>query len=290
MSRRTTPYGTKINEGKTMKTKIYLSGSIVPEGKASVSVFDRGLNYGDGLFETMKAHDGKPAFLKEHLQRLKAGARFLKIPINALEADVKDGVIERLLKANRLSKGSACVKIIVTRGVDKSGHAPSKGTTPTLIIITKRIDETYIVRLQKKGVKAILIKGYAPALGGFKTLNYLPCVLAKAEAERRGAFEGIFVGEDGTIKEGSSTNIFIVSKGILKTPPANAQSGILPGVTRQAVISIAKKLGLTVKEAPISVKDLFTCDKAFLTNSIIGMVPLVSVDSRRIGRENNDNT
>lgn len=266
-----------------MKTKIYLNGSIVPEGKACVSVFDRGLNYGDGLFETVKAHDGKPAFLKEHLKRLKAGVRFLKIPIKALEADIKDGIIERLLKANNLSKGSACVKIIVTRGVDRSGHAPSRDTMPTLIIVTKPLDEAYIHQLQTNGVKAVLIKGYAPALGGFKTLNYLPCVLAKAEAKRRGAFEGIFVGEDDTIKEGSSTNIFIVSKGILKTPPANAASGILPGVTRQAVIRTALKLGLTVKETPITTKDLFNCDKAFLTNSILGMVPLVSVNSRRIG-------
>ncbi len=268
-----------------MKTKIYLNGSIVPEDKAHISVFDRGINYGDGLFETMKAYEGRPAFLKEHLQRLRTGARFLNIPLKPLEADVKDGVIDRLLKANGLSKGIAYLKIIVTRGVDKGGHAPPKKTKPTLIIMAKPLDEDYIARLQKKGVKAVLIKGCAPAFGGFKTLNHLPCVLAKAEAKRRGAFEGIFVGEDGTIKEGSSTNIFIISKGILKTPPVGNTAGVLPGVTRQAVIRIAKKMGLRVKESPISTKELFKCDAAFLTNSILGMVPLLGVNSRRIGKD-----
>lgn len=272
-----------------MKRYVHINGRVVPEGKAVVSVFDRGLNYGDGVFETIKAVDGAPAFLKEHLERLSNGVKSIGIRQRYFKdflVEVKNGAIKKLLGANRLTEGEAYLKIIVTRGADSGGHAPSRGVRPAFIIMAKPLDSRSIERLKKKGVRAVLIKGYPPMLPGIKSLNYLPSVLGKMEAAGRGAYEGIFVGEDGFIKEGTSTNVFIVSNGVIKTPPAGKKGlsdGVLPGITRKAVIDIARNKKIPVKEAGISGKDLFGCDEAFLTNSIIEVVPLIGVDSRKTG-------
>ena len=271
-----------------MKRLIYINGDLVREDKAVISVFDRGLNYGDGLFETVKAYGGRPAFLKEHLERLATGLQFMRIPRKPLKgfiSDLRDGVIGELLKTNKLAGSEAYIKIIVTRGADSSGHALPKDLRPNVIIISKQLDVKAISLYQKNGVKASVIKGCSPAVPCFKTLNYLPNIIAKAEARWRGAFEGIFTAKDGSILEGTSSNVFIVKNGALKTPPINADfsTGILPGVTRGAVIGISKKSEISVKEMRTHVKDLYGCDEAFLTNSIIEVVPLVSVDGKRVG-------
>lgn len=267
-----------------METKIYINGKILPEGKAVVSVFDRGLNYGDGLFETIKAYNGKPAFLNDHLRRLKSGVALIGIRASLLkqfERDIKLKIIERLLKANGLEKGSAYIKIIITRGVDKGGHAPVKGIKPTVIISVKQLSAKKILLMQKKGIKAVLIKGVLPAMPELKTMNYLPNVIAKMEAVKRGAFEGIFVNKRGFITEGSSTNIFIFSKGVLKTPQARETA--LPGVTRKIIIELAIKAGLKVRQCNISERSLFECGEAFLTNSISEVLPLINVGSKMLG-------
>jgi branched-chain amino acid aminotransferase len=266
-----------------MKPKIYINGKILPEGKAVVSVFDRGLNYGDGLFETIKSYNGKPAFLNGHLRRLKSGAALIGISPSLLkpfERDIKLGILEKLLEANGLEKGEAYIKIIITRGVDKGGHAPVKGINPTVIIIAKELDCGKIARLQKKGVKAVLVKGVLSAMPELKTLNYLPNVIAKIEAVKRGAFEGLFVNKRGFITEGSSTNIFIFSKGVLITPLVRETA--LPGVTRKTIIELAIKAGLKVRQCHITERSLFECGEAFLTNSISEVLPLVKVGSKTL--------
>lgn len=271
-----------------MKRYVYLNGKLVDEGKASVSVFDRGLNYGDGLFETIRAYGGVPVFLKEHITRLKSGAKAIGIKPKALlkiEADIKSGAIERLLKKNGLASGSAYVKIIITRGIDRVGHLPPENPALTSIIITKPIDIDLIYKKQEKGIKVVFINGYSPVFAGIKSLNYLPNVLAKAEAQRMGADEGIFTGPDTSIKEGTSSNIFIVSGGKIKTPPLSGKpySGVLPGVTRNYVIRLCGRLGLEVSEEPVFIKDIKKCSEAFVTSSIIEIAPLLKVDSMKIG-------
>ena len=283
--------------------KVYINGRIVPSKLACVSVFDRGLNYADGVFETMKAKEGRVFLLKEHLKRLKRGAEILNIPSPPFGEMEK--AIKKLLKINNLSGKEANIKIIITRGEDMGGHLPQKKPKPTVIITARRLDTENIRRLQEKGVRAILLKGRfnSPSIfnppsvppllkggkGGFhegwlmgriKSLNYLPNVLGKMEASKKGAYEGIFV-QDGKLLEGTSTNIFIVEKGVLKTPPVS--SGILPGITRKTVIELAKKGNIPVKEAPVGAGELKKADEAFITNSIIEIVPLIRVDSFRIG-------
>ncbi|HLE08369.1 MAG TPA: aminotransferase class IV [Thermodesulfobacteriota bacterium] len=273
--------------------KVYINGRIVPSKLACVSVFDRGLNYADGVFETMKAKEGRVFLLKEHLKRLKRGAEILNIPSPPFGEMEK--AIKKLLKINNLSGKKANIKIILTRGEDMGGHLPQKKPKPTVIITARRLDTESIRRMQKTGVKAVLLnsppfskaspsflkrgQGRLGGLGGIKSLDYLSNVLGKIKAQKKGAYEGIFI-ENGKLLEGTSTNVFIVKDGVLKTPPLKS---ILQGITRKAVIDIAKKSHIPAKETPVSAGELKKAAEAFITNSIIGIVPLIRVDSFRIG-------
>lgn len=271
-----------------MRSKAYVNGKIVAESKACVSILDRGLNYGDGLFETIRAADGLPLFLSRHLERLEGGASSLGISAASLKplmTDIRSGAIERLLKSNGLSRGPAYIRVTVTRGIDAGGHLPLKRPQPTTIIRTKPLDERALQRREKRGVGAVLLRGYLPAIPGVKTLNYLPNVLGKNEASRRGADEGIFTYGANRVSEGTSSNIFIVENGILKTPPVEVRghSGALPGITRGFALELAKATGMKTRQIPITVERLTGCDEAFLTNSISGILPLVSIDCKAVG-------
>lgn len=273
---------------KTSKT-VYINGAIVPEKRARISIFDRGFLYGDGVFETLKYSNGQTAFMDEHAERLLKNLALIGIPakgVKKLIADIKDKIIDRLIEKNGLAGKNAYVRITVTRGLDIGGLLPSPGISPTCVIAVKAIDDRFIRRIQKNGVKAVTVSGLTRALPSIKSLNFLPNVLGKMEARRRGAHEGIFTGKNGHVTEGTSTNLFIVKENRLLTPPASnaiGMDGALPGVMRQAVIKMAKTLGIPFKEKTIKKKDLLTCDEAFLTNSIIEAVPLIKVDGRVIG-------
>lgn len=278
------------------KQYVYLNGRMVAGDRALVPVFDRGLLYGDALFETMSADGGRAVRRDEHMERLSKGARLLGIPEKSLDdlfKDVSAGAIERLLKKNGLNESAARVRITVTRGVYRCGYAqpPDEATIPTFFITAEPVDVKGIERVRTKGVKGTLIRGFAPALPGIKTTNFLPNVLGKAEAKSRGAFEGIFVDEKGVVSEGTATNLFIVKSGVVKTPALSTGSasggpisrGVLPGVTRRAVIDVARKNRIRVREAQVTDKALTGADEAFLTSSVLGIVPLTQVDGRPIG-------
>jgi len=267
--------------------KVYINGHLVSEDMACVSVFDRGLNYGDGIFETMKALDGKVIFLKDHLTRLKGGLRAIGMPrsaINDIENDLKGGVLERLLKINGLSKGFAYLKIVVTRGPDRGGHFPLKNPSPTVIVVCKGLDLKAVSKYNKRGVKITLMEGLRPALPAIKSLNFLPNVLGKLYASRRRSFEAIFADRDSLI-EGTSTNLFVVKGGIILTPAAGKTSfGILPGIMRKNVIRCARTNNIPIKETNVRVPDILNSEEAFLTNSILDIVPVTRVDSTPIGK------
>ncbi|MDO8426495.1 MAG: aminotransferase class IV [Deltaproteobacteria bacterium] len=270
-----------------MKRLVYLNGRLLPESKASISVFDRGFNYGDGVFETLTAKDGSPLFLKEHLMRLKSGVKALGIPqagIKGLLGDIENGAIGELIKKNGLKNSSANIKIIVTRGVDAGGHTPKKGARPTVIITAKPVDENAVTRRRKRGIKAVTISGFMPSFPGIKSLNFLPNIIGKDRALSSGADEGIFTDGSGRITEGTSANIFTVIRGVLITPRLGKtlSEGPLPGVVRGAVIRLAKKEGIKVKEAEIYKNGLYRCDEAFLTNSVSGVTPLIKIDNKLI--------
>ncbi len=268
---------------------VYLNGAITRASCARVSVEDRGFLYGDGVFETLKYTNGKAAYRDEHTKRLIKNLSAIGIParsVKRLIADIKDGTIERLVGKNGLAKNNAYVRITVTRGRDAGGLLPTPGISPTCVIVVKAIDDKLMARIQKNGVKAITLSGYARTLASIKSLNFLPNVLGKMEAGRRDAYEGIFTGKDGNVTEGTSTNLFTVKNNRLMTPlaaDAVGKDGALSGVIRAVVIKEAKTLGIAFRKKRISKKELMACDEAFLTNSIIGAAPLIEVDGRAIG-------
>ena len=200
---------------------VYINGSITPGNKARVSVFDRGFNYGDGLFETMKAQDAKVFYLREHLKRLKEGVRAIGMPLQSLkglEADIKSGALTELLRKNSLEDGLSYIKIIVTRG---GGDAPLPSTKarPTTVIVCKPLDAKAVSGYQKRGVKAVVVKDFRPAIPWIKSLSYLPNILARVEANKKGAYEAIYTGTGSSLLEGASTNLFLVAGGAITTPP-----------------------------------------------------------------------
>ncbi len=272
-----------------MKRYVYYNGRVVEEARARLSVFDRGLNYGDALFETMKAEEGEVRLIKTHMARLRAGAKLLGIPksgLTKLASDIRAGALTRLLKKNGLGRSTASVRITVTRGVDAGNFIPKKGLKPTTIITARAVDELHVAKIQKRGIKGVLLGGAIPALAGVKTVNFLPNLLGRGEAGRRGASEGIFVDAMGYVLEGTASNIFIVKRRIIKTPPLSLNPlspGVLPGTTRASVIKMARAKGIAVKETRVSVADLKGADEAFLTSSTMGIVPLVKIDAKKIG-------
>lgn len=254
----------------------YLNGSVVPEVEARVSPADRGLNYGDGLFETLRAYRGRPAFLRDHIRRLIEGSRVLGISgkrLEKLNADLLEGLVTGLLEKSGLAGGDARVKILVTRGEDVGGHLPS-GTEPTTLVTVRPIDAETLDDHAGRGVPAVILKGPGRAIPEVKTLNYLPSVMGRAEAHRLGAFEGLFTTPELGVTEGTSSNVFIVTGRTLATPA----EGMLPGVTAAHVMDLARERGLTVAERRITPDELAGCDEAFLTSSVIEVMPLVKVD------------
>ena len=201
------------------KEFVWLNGKIVSAEKALVPIFDRGLNYGDGVFETIKAVEGKPLFLKEHLKRLVQGARTIRMDVRLFEPFIESigkGAIESLLKKNRLDRGDAYIKLVVTRGSDRGGHLPQKGLSPAALIVTKKTDNSRLSVLREKGVAAITIEGIATAVPGVKSLNYLASVLAKMSADKAGSFEALFTtgGLINSLRYGRLRRLRLTSSGI----------------------------------------------------------------------------
>ena len=256
---------------------VHLNGRLVAVRRASVSVFDRGLLYGDGLFETVRAYRGALFALDQHLLRLRSSARFLGIavPRYAWRTD-----INALLKRNRLLTTDARVRITVTRGAAARGVVPPRGIRPTTIITAEAVDPA-VARAQQRGVRVALVPFARDGfLAEHKVLNYLPGVLGKRIAARHHAFEGLFIYPTGHVMEGTTSNLFVWHGKRLLTPPA---AGILPGLTRRLIIGAAAADGIRVHERPLSGKDLFDADEALLTSSVMEVVPIIEVDGRSIG-------
>ncbi len=276
--------------------KVYLNGKYLCPENAHISVFDRGLQYGDGLFETLRAYNGKVFLLNEHITRLQAGAKTLSIQLEKTTefVDIKK-IITKLLRSNDLSSTDAIVKIIITRGVDVPypSPVPNVNTRPTIVITARPLNTAKISKIQRSGVQAVFLKQREVFPDGMKTLNYLPAITGKIEASKKGAFEGIFISHTGKpggmgkaltrdlVLEGTSSNVFIVKdNNTIKTPPLGR---ILPGITRDVVIRIARECGLTVKETEITVGELKKSREVFITNSAIEIVPVTKIDDVFIG-------
>lgn len=261
---------------------VYLNGRYVQAERAKVSAFDRGFSYGDGLFETIRAYAGWVFSLERHLARLKKGADQIGIPFKGDVGEWRQ-VMSRLLRRNRLQAVDASLRLTVTRGPDVLGSLlpPDVPPSPTLLLVARPLDAG-IAERQQVGIGAITVHWGSPFNPlQIKSLDYLYNMLAMAQAHREGAQEALFVDRDGCIVEGTTSNLFSLSKGMLTTPPLS--SGLLPGITRNVMIGLAKQDGLTVSEAPVRLNDLLMVEEVFLTGSLKEVMPLVTVDGRTIG-------
>jgi branched-chain amino acid aminotransferase len=260
-----------------MNEQIYLNGNVVPVSEAKISPLDYGMLYGLGIFETMRAYNGKVFLLEKHLTRLYQNARALGI---LLEPDLKTAV-NSLLEANGLSE--ARIRITVSGGGGKSLPDSPDFPNPT-ILITANAYQPLAAGIYAKGYKAIIStirRNSQSPVPQLKTTNYLENLMAKWEAKKKGADEVVFLNEQDQVAEAGSANIFIVSEGILITPPVEA--GILPGVTREAVIKLAAKLEIETRMQDIWLDNLLEADESFLTNSMYEVMGLVQVAKYRIG-------
>ena len=253
---------------------IYLNGSLVPHSQARVSVFDHGFLYGYGLFETMRAYHGNIFLLERHLKRLLSSAGVIGLSSRLAEIDLgkacRDTLAANGLKAARL-------RLTVSRGEVDSFPGLSSSGTPTVLVTATRYSalSTEIYREGfKAGVSSFRRYSQSP-LTRLKSTNYLLNVLAKMEAGAAGLDEQLLLNEQGFIAEGSISNVFFMKAHSLVTP--SLESGILPGLTREVVMELASNLGIKVTEGEVRLKDLEQFDEAFLTNSVMEIMPLVEV-------------
>jgi len=264
-----------------MSFKIYISGKYYDKADAKISVYDHGLLYGDGVFEGMRSYGGKVFRLEQHLDRLWDSAKgiWLEIPIS--KADMAK-VVKDTLATNGIKDGY--IRLIVTRGVGALGLDPNKCSDPQVICITDHI-ALYPKEMYENGltiITASTIRNHSAALSPrIKSLNYLNNIMAKIEGLQAGCVEALMLNAKGEVAECTADNIFLIRKGKLITPPIDA--GILEGITRDAVIELARAARIEVQEIACTKHDVYIADECFITGSAAEIIPVIKVDSRTIG-------
>jgi len=260
---------------------VYINGELIAKEEAKISVFDHGFLYGDGLFETMRAYQKKIFRLGHHFQRLFLSLEYLKFPI-LFNCDSLKEAINKTIEANQLE--DAYIRLNVTRGEGATVPDPTTCITPNLIIITREY-VPYSPSLYQKGYRAKVVRvrpsPHTPTVT-MKTLNFLNNIIAKMEAKESGFNEGIMINTEGFVTEGTVSNIFMLKGDFLSTPAKEV--GFLPGITRQAILEISEARELKTQEGKITLNELLEADEAFLTNSLIEIMPLVEVDGHPIGK------
>ncbi|MGH7545293.1 MAG: aminotransferase class IV [Gemmatimonadota bacterium] len=253
-------------------SRVWLNGRLVPAEKATVSVVDRGFLLGDALFETMRAYGGRVFRLAEHLDRLARGARRIGLPLPDGLADA----VAKTLKGNGLV--DAAVRLTVTRGPG-TGLTPPEDPQPTVVIAARPPSKP------PDAVRAAWARGRVnehSTTAGLKRPAYLDAVVEMAQARAAGYDDVLFLDTAAHLAEGAYSNVFVLARGTLRTPPPTC--GILPGITRAAVLEIAAEQGRATAEASLDPPVLDEAEEAFLTSSLREIVPLVSVGGRPIGR------
>jgi branched-chain amino acid aminotransferase len=261
--------------------KVFINGRMVEKAEASVSVFDHGLLYGDGVFEGIRAYHGKVFRCKEHVERLFNSAKAIALQIPMSREEMAEA-IRQTLRTNGLT--DAYIRAVVTRGPGTLGLDPNKCHDPQVIIITDSI-QLYPREFYEKGLELVSVptmrSPHNTLSPKIKSLNYLNNILAKIEAMQAGAIEAIMLNSQGYVAECTGDNIFIIHKGELLTPPPEA--GILEGITRAVVMQLALKAGIPVAERNLTRFDLYIAEECFLTGTAAEIIPVVRIDTRDIG-------
>jgi len=256
---------------------VFINGRYVAARRAYVSVFDRGLLYGDGLFETMRSYRGHLFGLAEHLERLRRSSEALGIRLP--QRNWRD-TLEELLRRNQLDARDAWVRLNLTRGAAEPNILPPTDASPTVFALVKPVASGFSPVQRRGATITLLTYSRHSFMPEHKSLNYLPTILGKAAAAQRGAYEGLFVRDGRYLMEGTTSSVFLVRGDKLQTPPVK---GILPGVTRRIIGQLAADEGIEIAEKNTSVAMLKKADEAFLTSSVAEIVPITHLDQHPIG-------
>jgi branched-chain amino acid aminotransferase len=255
---------------------IYLNGTILPAEQARIDPFDRGFALGDGLFETLRAYDGRPFRLADHLERMEAAAAELEIPLPVDTAAIADAV-GALLAANDHGRCDASIRITLSRGTGPRGLAPPADPRPTLLIATA----PYAPLPESCSAVTVEIRrNEGSPLARMKSLGQLDNVLAAGIAAKNGADEAILLNNAGCIACAARANLFAVLDGRLVTPPIG--DGVLPGIARRTVLEIAAAIGLPAAEASLRPADLVRAQEILMTNSLFEIRSVARCDDRPV--------
>jgi branched-subunit amino acid aminotransferase/4-amino-4-deoxychorismate lyase len=262
-----------------MMRVVSINGRLVPRREARVSVADGGFLHGEGVFETIRLYQGKPLFLRDHLERLAEGARLLGLASPA-ESDLLRQ-IRQLVRANRARRDKIC-RLSLSRAPSTRrtpGAAPAR---PTRVLTLRALPED-LERMRTRGISArtVPFQRAAGPSAALKSLSYLPSLLALRAADLAGAAEALFVTPSGHVLEGATTNVFAVLGERITTPPADGR--LVPGILRRRLLALARGASLPFEEAPLPLASLEAAREIFVTNAAREILPVVRVDGRTVG-------
>ena len=254
----------------------WLNGKFLPLEEATVSIEDRGFQFGDGIYEVIRVYGGRPFRIDEHLSRLAQSAQAISIPLTIEAKEWKAFIREGL---ERSTYSECKVYIQVTRGVAPREHLFPETTRPTSVMTFREMADLP-AQLNQQGVSVITLPDLRWARCSVKSLNLLPNILAKQQANEAGAFEALLI-KDGMVTEGTSSNVILVKDEAFLTPALNEQ--LLAGVTRQAVLELARNDGKVVEERPVKEEELKQADELFLIGTTIEVLPITKLNGVSVG-------
>lgn len=272
-----------------MSVVVNVNGKISDGASAAISVFDHGFLYGEGVYETVRTYNGEPFLFDRHLNRLRASAAMILLDVPLSDAEFLTRSVETMHAAGlgKRTDGTvaeAYIRILHTRGIGDLSYDPAATPVPSVVIIVKPLPVPAEEQF-RKGVKVCMVdimRNHPRALNPLiKSNNLLNNALCMQQAIRKGGVEGVFRNFKGELSECSQSNLFVVTNGVVRTPPLDA--GLLAGITRGFVFEIGAAIGVTVEEAALKDEDLFGADEAFFTSTTKELMPIVQVDERVIG-------
>nr|CAA9284612.1 Branched-chain amino acid aminotransferase [uncultured Armatimonadetes bacterium] len=266
-----------------MAEVVYINGEFVPKAEASLPLFDHGYLYGDGVFEGVRVYGGRAFRLDPHLERLLFSARALAFHTEGLTLDSVRAAVLETCRRNDHAQGY--IRITLSRGTGLGLDPSHIDTKPRLVISTQQL-ALYKPELYEKGLTMVTCATRVPSPDAIDprikcTGKYINNILAKMEANRVGAGEGLMLNAQGYVAEATGDNLFVVKDGLIATPPPSA--GCLKGITRQAAMDLAGEAGIPVREENLTLYDVYTADECFLTGTAAEIIPAVSLDDRVIG-------
>jgi branched-chain amino acid aminotransferase len=269
-----------------MAAIVNVNGKVSDQEHAVVSVFDHGFLYGEGVYETLRTYNGQAFLFDRHMRRLRNSAQMLALAVPLSDAEI-DARFRDTVNAAGLGgspEQEAYIRILVTRGIGEMTYDPAACPNPSVVVIVKP-NVAPPREAFERGVKTCLVgivRNHPNTVNPMiKSNNLLNNALAMQEAFKRGGFEGIMRNYRGELAECTQSNFFIVKNGAALTPPIDA--GLLPGITREFLFEVGEQLGISVREQVLRDNDLFAADEAFLTSTTREVVPIVTVDDRKIG-------